>query len=133
ALERPSKVFLGGYCSALLSLRQQKLTLDPQQLGQVPAFIPGFATRQRLVNERETLPCVPGLAETCRQLAVQKQKARQEGCITSVLECAMQRLQAAGTGRASLSPKRRSRVPISATGESGGARCARPPSPHAVQ
>src|SRR6202012_4963684 len=66
-----------------------------EQLGQIPAFFPGDAARQGLLDGGEPARGISGDAETGRKLAERKQEARQQARLAGRTEPAAQSLEPA--------------------------------------
>ena len=85
-LECPHEVSFGSGGGIRRTLQYDKVALDSEQLGHVPAFVAGFAAGERLLDSSQPRRDLTGLAETRRKLAEQKQETRQESRIAGLFE-----------------------------------------------
>ena len=102
-IERRQKFPLGFRRSLGAVPLKNELAFDAQEFGQIPAFIARFATRQRIVDDREALCDLAGFPETCREFAERHKEARQEPGITRLFEFTAQNIQSRGDVRAAFS------------------------------
>src|SRR6201989_3020540 len=75
-------------------LLEHQLSLDADQLGQVPPLLPVVTARQHVLDHVKAAIDLVGLSEGCRQFAEQRKKARQETSVPGAAELVAQQGQA---------------------------------------
>jgi hypothetical protein len=74
--------------------QKDQFTPDAEQLCDIPAFVAGLASGERILDNCQSRCDLTSLTETLRQFAQQEQKSRQKPCIARLFEPAAQRLEA---------------------------------------